>query len=146
MEDDTSLCWQGCIGCFTEPFHWLLSYFILKWRSHMTSQERKCFQSYFFRHSKELPKRSSEMLRATFHRASGRCLFENFTGSRLKHAHHLNSSIKAKTIEGKQTVSVLFLVVPVFSRTLRKNSQRNLVQIHISVSINDICLQKLSTI
>lgn len=60
------------------------------------------------------------MLRATFHRASGRSLFEIYTGSRFKHAYHLNSSIKAKTIEGKKTLSVCFLFIPVFIRTLKK--------------------------
>lgn len=80
------------------------------------------------------------MLRATFHRASGKFLFEIYTDSRLKHAHQLNSSIKVKTIEGKQTVSVHFLLIPVSIRTLRKRSLRNSVPVHISVSINDICL------
>lgn len=79
------------------------------------------------------------MLRATFHRASGRFLFEIYADSRLKHVHHLNSSIKAKTIEGKQTVSGHFLLILVFIRTLRKRSLRNLVPVHISLSINDIC-------
>lgn len=60
------------------------------------------------------------MLRATFHRASGRSLFEIYTGSRFKHAYHLNSSIKAKTIEGKKNLSVCFLFIPVFIRTLKK--------------------------
>lgn len=64
------------------------------------------------------------MLKNTFDRASGRFLFEIYTDSRLKHAHHLNSSIKAKTVEGKQTVSVHFLLIPLFIRTLRKRSQR----------------------
>lgn len=64
------------------------------------------------------------MLKNTFDRASGRFLFEIYTDSRLKHAHHLNSSIKVKTVEGKQTVSVHFLLIPLFIRTLRKRSQR----------------------
>lgn len=79
------------------------------------------------------------MLKATFHRESGRRLFEIYTDSRLKHAHHLNSSIRAKTVEGKQTVSVCFLLIPVFIRTLRKRSEKFSTNPHFLL-INDIGL------
>lgn len=64
------------------------------------------------------------MLRATFHRASGRYLFEIYTDTRLKHAHHPDSSIKSETIEGKQTVSVHFLLIPVFYQNSQKKKER----------------------